>query len=115
MDRPARERGIDVGVRVDEGGHDDAALGVDDLGVGVLRAQSGLLADLGDPRALVGDRAVFVVAAALCVAGDETSVGDELHKWFPPVKWFQLTKPSGKKKRTLQASHSPETSAFLPE
>ena len=47
-----RERGIDVGVRVDEGGHDDAALGVDDLGVGVLRAQGGLLADLGDLRAI---------------------------------------------------------------
>ena len=108
----ARERGIDVGVRVDEGGHDDAALGVDDLGVGVLRAQGGLLADLGDLRALVGDRAVLVVAAALCVAGDETSVGDELHKWFPPVKWFQLTNPSGKKKRRSKRVTRPKRQRF---
>ena len=47
-------RDRDVGVCVDEGRHDDAALGVDDLGVGVLRAQGGLLADLGDLRARVG-------------------------------------------------------------
>ncbi len=75
----AGEGRVDVRVRVDERGHDDAAPGVDDLGIGVLGAEHGLLADLGDPRALVGDGAVLVVALPLRIAGDEAAVGDKLH------------------------------------
>ena len=79
----ARQSGIDVGVGVDEGGHDDAALGVDDLGVSVLGAQRGLLAHLHDLGALIGHRAVLIVALALAVAGDEPSVCYQNHS-FPP-------------------------------
>ena len=67
-------------VRVDERGHDDTALGVDDLGVGVLGAKGGFLADFDDLRALVGDRAALKVALRACVAGDEPTVGDKFHK-----------------------------------
>ena len=70
----AGQGGIDVGVGVDQGRHDDAALGVDDLGLGVFGPQGGLLAHLHDAGALVGHRAVLVIALALAVAGDQTSV-----------------------------------------
>ena len=76
------QRGVDVGVGVDECGHDDAALGVDDVGVGVFGAQGGLLAYLYDLRARVGHSTVFVVAFALAVAGDEPSVDDQCHRYF---------------------------------
>ena len=68
------QRGVDVGVGVDEGGHDDAALGVDDVGVGVFGAQSGLLAYLYDLRTLIGHRAVLIVALPACVTGDEAAI-----------------------------------------
>ena len=70
----ARQRGIDVGVRVDECGHDDAALGVDDLGLRVFCAQRGFFADLDDFGAFIGDGAFFVIALAALVAGDDASV-----------------------------------------
>ena len=65
-----------MGVGVDEGGHDDAALGVDELGVGVLLPQGGFFAHLHDPAALVGHSAVLVIALAVRVTGDESAVGD---------------------------------------
>ena len=68
------QRGVDVRVRVDEGRHDDAAPGVDDLRLRVFRAQRGLFADLHDLGALIGDGALFVVALAALVAGDDASV-----------------------------------------
>ena len=70
----ACKRGIDVGMRVDECGHDDAALGVDDLGLRVFCAQCGFFADLDDFGALIGDSAFFVIALAALVAGDDASV-----------------------------------------
>ena len=70
----ARQRGIDVGMRVDECGHDDAALGVDDLGLRVFCAQRGFFADLDDFGAFIGDGAFFVIALAALVAGDDASV-----------------------------------------
>lgn len=74
MLRPRGQRGVDVGVGVDEGGHDDAALGVDDVGVGVFGAQSGLLAYFYDLRTLIGHRAVLIVALPACVTGDEAAI-----------------------------------------
>ena len=70
----ACQRGIDVGMRVDECGHDDAALGVDDLGLRVFCAQRGFFADLDDFGASIGDGAFFVIALAALVAGDDASV-----------------------------------------
>ena len=72
--QPACQRGIDVGMRVDECGHDDAALGVDDLGLRVFCAQRGFFADLDDFGAFIGDGAFFVIALAALVAGDDASV-----------------------------------------
>ena len=84
------QSGIDVGVGVDEGGHDHAALGVDDLRLRVFGSQSGFLADLHDLRALVGHRAVFVVALTLRVAGDEPSVGNKCHNTSPLEKILEI-------------------------
>ena len=69
-----------MGGGVDDRGHDDAALGVDDLRVGVFGPQRGLLAHLHDLRALIGHSAVLVVALALAVAGDEPSVCHQCHR-----------------------------------
>ena len=77
--KAAGEGGVDVRVRIDKGWHDHTALCVDDLGVGVLRAQGAFLADGGDLCALIGDGTVLVVAAPGFVAGDESSVGHKLH------------------------------------
>ena len=68
--------GVDVGVGVDEGGHDDAALGIDDLGVRILGAQGAFLAHLHDPAALVGHSAVLIVPLSIGVTGDESAIGD---------------------------------------
>ena len=75
--------GVDMGVGVDEGRHDDAALGVDDLGLGIFGFQRGFLAHLHDLRALVGHGAMLVVAPALRVPGDEPSVGNKCHDTSP--------------------------------
>ena len=74
-----RQRGVDVGMCVDKGGHDNAALGVHDLCLGVLGAQGCLLAYLHDLGALVSHCAVLVIALALAVAGDEPSVCYQNH------------------------------------
>ena len=65
-----------MGVGVDEGGHDDAALGIDDLGVRILGAQGAFLAHLYDPAALVGHSAVLIVPLSIGVTGDESAIGD---------------------------------------
>ena len=79
------QRGVDVGVGVDEGGHDDAALGVDDVGVSVLGPQRGLLAHLYDLRALKGHRTVLIIALPVCIAGNEPSVCYQIHLQAPPL------------------------------
>ena len=70
------QSGVDVGVGVDEGGHDDAALGVDDLRIRVLGPQGAFLAYLYDLAALVGHSTVLIVPLAVGVTGDESAVGD---------------------------------------
>ena len=65
-----------MGMGVDEGWHDNAAPGVQDLGLRVLGPEGGLLADLHDGRALIGHGAVLIVAFALAVPGDESAVGE---------------------------------------
>jgi len=64
-----------MGMGVDEGRHDDAALGIDDLRLRVLGPQGGLLAYLHDIGALIGHRTVLVIALTLAVAGNESAVG----------------------------------------
>ena len=76
---------VDVGVGVDKRGHDDAALGVDDVGVGVLGPQRGLLAHLYDLRALKGHRTVLIIALPVCIAGNEPSVCYQIHLQAPPL------------------------------
>ena len=71
--------GVDMGVGIDEGGHDDAALGVDEVGLGVFGPQDALLAYLGDGGSLVGYGAVLIIALAALVPGDESSVDDQIH------------------------------------
>ena len=73
------QSGVDVGMGVDEGGHNHAAPGVDNLGVGVLLAQYALLPYLGDVAALKCHSAMLVIAFAGLIAGDEASVGDQCH------------------------------------
>ena len=77
------QRGVDVGVGVDEGGHDDTAFGVDDLRLRVFGFQSGFLAHFHDGSALIGHGAVLIVASALRIPGDEPSVGNKCHKYVP--------------------------------
>lgn len=71
--------GVDMGVGIDEGGHDDAALGVDEVGLGVFGPQDALLAHLGDGGSLIGYGAVLIIALAALVPGNESSVDDQIH------------------------------------
>ena len=71
--------GVDMGVGIDEGGHDDAALGVDEVGLGVFGPQDVLLAYLGDDGSLIGHGPVLIIALAALVPGDESSVDDQIH------------------------------------
>ena len=103
--KAAGEGGVDMRVRVDERGHDDTAFGVDDLGVGILGAKHRFLADFDDLRAFEGDGAVLIIALCICVAGDETTVGDKFHKFAPPFS-FAFSPPrkrhrKGKEKALL--------------
>ena len=68
-----------MGMGVDEGGHDDAAPGIDDLGIGVLAAEGSLLAHLHDSGALEGNGTVFIIALTLAVAGNKPSVRNQIH------------------------------------
>ena len=70
--------GIDVGVRVDETRHDDAALRVHHLGVGVAGLQCGGLAHRGDGGAVNRHCAVLKVGLG-GVAGDQASVRYQKH------------------------------------
>ena len=107
--KTAGKRGIDVRVSIDERGHDHAALGVDDLGAGVLGAQCALLADFDDRCAFIGDGAVFVVALSLAVTGDESAVGDKIHN--TASSWmFEIDYDPAKKK---SASDHTDTSTLF--
>ena len=74
----AGQAGVDVGVAVHQARHDDAAVGVHDLGVRVLLGQRGGGPDLGDLLAIDGDGAVLEVGV-VSVARDDATVGDEQH------------------------------------
>ena len=84
---------------VDKGGHDDTALGVDDLSGGIFGTQRLLLAHLCNFGALKRHSAVLVVAPAIFVAGDESAVCDEIHEYILLLnQWivslFRLPYPS---------------------
>ena len=66
--------GVDVGVGVDEAGHDDAAPGVHEFRLGILGLQIGSLADFHDLAAVGDHAAVRQVAHAFGVPGDEPAV-----------------------------------------
>ena len=72
--KAAGEGGIDVGVGVDERGHNDVALCVDDLGLRVFRAQRCFFADFYDLCALKDDTAFFVVAFCVGISGNQTTI-----------------------------------------
>ena len=79
--KAAGKGGIDVGVGVDEGGHDDAALCINELGFGVFCPQRCGRADLLDLRAVDHDAAVGQVGKRLR-AGDELTVGENVHIFY---------------------------------
>ena len=62
-----------MGMGVDKGGHDDAALGVQQLGVGVFGPQRGLLAHLDNLRALEGHSALLEIGLR-GIAGNQPAV-----------------------------------------
>ena len=74
----AGEGGIDVGVRIDERRHDHAALGINELCIGVFRLQIGGLADLLDLGAVDDHAAVGQIGRRLA-AGDELAVCENVH------------------------------------
>ena len=73
-----RQSGIDVRMCVDERGHDDAALGIDELSLGVLGLQIGGFADFLDPSSVDDDAAVGQIATG-GVTGDELTVCENIH------------------------------------
>ena len=68
------QRGVDVGVGVDEAGHDDAAPGVHEFRLGILGLQVSGPADLHDLAAIGGDAAIGQVAGPVGVPGDDFAV-----------------------------------------
>ena len=68
------QRGVDVGVGVDEAGHDDAAPGVHEFRLRVLGFQVGGGTHFHDLAAVGDDAAVAQVAGAVRVPGDNFSV-----------------------------------------
>ena len=68
---------------VDEGGHDDHTLGVDEFRLGVFGLKGGGFPDLQDLGALHSYAAVFQIGQG-AVPGDEFSVCDQIHEPKPP-------------------------------
>ena len=69
----ACQAGVDVGVGVDEAGHNYAALGVHKFSLGILGLQVGKGADLLDDLAVDHDSAILHIGEGF-VAGDEFTV-----------------------------------------
>ena len=67
------QAGVDVGMGVDEAGHDHAALGVHKFGVRILGFQAGKGADLLDDLTVDHDSAILHIGEGF-VAGDEFTV-----------------------------------------
>ena len=84
LEHAARQGHGEMGVDVGEARHDELALAVDPLGLGVARQDLGVGADLGDAIALDGDGRV-VEHAVLVVDGDDHGVvDDDGHGASPP-------------------------------
>ena len=78
------QTGVDVSVGIDQAGHDNAALCVHELGVGVLGLHLSQSANFLDQFALDDDSAVFQVG--VCgVAGNESAISYDHHIVFPPL------------------------------
>ena len=75
------QAGVNMGMDVDKAGHDDAALGVHELGVGVLGLHVGQGADLLNHLAVQNDGAVFQIRELLA-PGDESAITDQQHSKF---------------------------------
>src|SRR5699024_10907162 len=76
--------GVDVGVGVDKAGHDDAALGVDKLRLGIFGLQIRGRAHLQDLGAVNGHAAVGKVGQG-AVPGNQFAVCQNVHTCVPPV------------------------------
>ena len=73
--KTAGKRTVDVVVHVDETRHDDAAVRINELCLGIARLEHRGFADLFDQLPVDGDCAVFVIRSI--VSRDETAVSDE--------------------------------------
>ena len=80
---------VDVGVHVDEAGHDDAPPGVHKLGVGVFGPQLGQGPHLLDDLAVQRHRAVLRIGEGL-VPGNQSSVSNQQHASF--LLWISTNK-----------------------
>ena len=77
--KTAGQTRVDVGVAVDESGHDEVALGVDVLGIRVLGLELALGAHFDDRISVNGDRTVGN-ERGLSVAGKDGTVCDQKHE-----------------------------------
>ena len=95
------QSGVDVGVGVDEAGHDDAASGIHKFRRRVLGLQLCGGAH-GHDLSAVGDyAAVRVIAGAIRVPGDEFSVCQQNHIKNLPLQCFLRTKKEGASNRVI--------------
>ena len=79
--QPPGQAAVDVGMYVDQPGHDDAAPGVHELCLGVFGAHLGQRTRLHDHPAVQDDRAVLQIGERLA-PGDKSAVADQQHMPF---------------------------------
>ena len=77
--KAAGQTRVDVGVAVDESGHDEVALGIDVLGIRVLGLELALGTYFDDRISVNGDRTVWN-ERGLSIAGKDGTVSDQKHK-----------------------------------
>ena len=109
--KAAGQTRVDVGVAIDESGHDEVALGVDVLGIRVLGLELALGTYFDDRISVNGDRAVGN-ERGLSVAGKNGTVSDQKHecslqhqgRGLTPLTWR-----SAKRRPTPETGPLPST------
>ena len=109
--KAAGQTRVDVGVAVDESGHDEVALGVDVLGIRVLGLELALGAHFDDRISVNGDRTVWN-ERGLSVASKDGTVSDQKHgcslqhqgRGLTPLTWR-----SAKRRPTPETGPLPST------
>ena len=99
--KAAGQTRVDVGVAVDESGHDEVALGVDVLGIRVLGLELALGAHFDD-RISVNSDCTVGNERSLSVAGKDGTVSDQKHKCslqhqrrgLTPLTWRKCEAPA---------------------